>query len=142
MTVGLAFGLAMEIGLAYAAKWAGKSMYQRRANCSKIEKGKYLGKKLERRLGPTSGYVLKPEFEVEINGKPERICAMDGMSRRKWKQFQEGQIYTIYVNPDKPEDCRCTTKVIYMEEIIWWIYGGIMFYGSIIICVVSLLGLI
>ena len=135
MTVGMVFAIAMDIGFAYAAMRAGRSMYRTRANCTELGEGRYLGKKVYKPVYSGSRYKIKPEFEVVIQGKTQTICAMDDLSRHKWKELKEGQIYTIYVNPKKPEEFRCTTKVVYVKEVFWWVAGGFAFYSTIIICI-------
>ena len=65
---------------------------------------------------------------MEIDGKLERICAIDDLSRRKWKEFEKGKMYTLYMDPENPKTFRCTTKVIYLDEFIIWMVGAALFY--------------
>ena len=137
MTIGLFFCCVMDLLLFYAIKWAGKSMVMEKVRCKQIGCGRYVGEKVVR-ISCYGSYRRRAEFEVEVDGKLQRLCAIDDLSRRKWKEFEEGKMYTLYINPEKPETFRCTTKVIYPDELLIWIVGSLFFYGCAIVFILEL----
>lgn len=81
-------------------------------------------------------------FEYDYAGKKRYSTALEDLNRKQWKHFKEGETYTIYVNPKKPEMIRCTKTILRLRDLILILFGGFVLLGFIVTLLTNLWNLV
>lgn len=120
------FGLLFYIilGFLFGAffVYVGVSNIRERKACTEERQAKFL--RIETVPSYNNHTRTKAVFEVKIRGKVCEEHAEEALSRKQAKQFVEGEVYTIYVNPKNPHYFRCLKRVVYFLDIFCIFMGG------------------
>lgn len=108
-----------SLGLFYL----GMSQWLRRKSCKEQITGICI-KKREQKPGTNKVYYCEIYFEYSYNGKKYGHYAIEQFKGNKQDKFQEGFTYPLYINPQKPENIRCTNQVFRIMDFIYLIVGG------------------
>lgn len=117
-------------GFSFLLLWVGLSRWKSRACCREAINGKCMRVYAVTRSRVTSIRVV---FEYFYQGKLRTVRAVDDLSRSQRESFIPGQIYVLYVNPQKPGEIRCTNTVFKFEDFFLVLVGGFMFLGAIML---------
>ena len=79
-----------------------------------------------------NSYYDKVRFYYVYEGKKYETFAVDEMGGRKSSKFEPGKSYPLYINPDKPENIRCTKKVIRFDDWFCILFFGCFYVMGII----------
>lgn len=135
--LGMIFGGVGFFAAMYFCMWMGKDEIKSRRSCTEEKQAKFLGIKPVR-YG-SGGPVMRGQFEFEYRRKKRQEYTMDHLGGRRGDAFKEGEVYTIYINPQDPSICRCTQKIYYIQDFIFIIVGGIGFYGGAIVVLIEII---
>ena len=116
-------------GFGFFLLWVGSSRWKRRYCCRKVINGKCVSVHATVNSGVAHTRAV---FEYYYEGKLRTVRAVEDLSRRQRERFVPGQVYTLYVNPQKPGDIRCTSTVFKFEDFFLVVMGGFIFFGAVI----------
>ena len=118
---GVLFYIVGGLAFAYFVFWCGASDIKDRKSCTKEVQAKFLRVDVQR--GNKNHYRYRGIFEFEKNGRKKERSAMEDLGTSKPKQFQEGQMYTVYVHPKNPNMFRCKKGVYTIGNVIVTMMG-------------------
>lgn len=110
----------------------GKPLYdwKKRLCCKEILNGTFIKISSDHRFGITNIWA---EFEYRYNEKNYQGYSVDKLSRRQLKKFVPGETYPLYINPNRPQSCRCTKRIIMLEDLFLFLFGGFMLLGAVLL---------
>lgn len=122
------YSLIPVILLGILCLWIGMRRWKERLSCKEKIEGVFLSCDV---LGFGNHIYTSAKFEYTYNGRKIKQYAMERLSQKKRKSFQEGKTYPLYVNPQKPKVVRCTKKTFYLEDFFLVILGIFFTLGSL-----------
>ena len=127
--LGVLFYIVGGVAFAYFVFWCGFSSIQERKSFTKEVQAKFL--RVDIQKGYNNHYNYRAIFEFEKNGRKQELSAMEDLGTSKPKQFQEGQMYTVYVNPQNPRMFRCKKGVYTIGYVIVTLFGIFLLISTI-----------
>lgn len=109
--------------LSFCLFYFGISQWLKRKSCKERITGMCL-KKRERQPSVNKVYYCEVNFEYIYNGKKYTSYAIEQFKSKKHERFQTGSTYPLYVNPNIPENIRCTDQLVTTTEIFSIVFGG------------------
>lgn len=110
--------------------WIGIGNWKERLSCKEEIQGVFLSCDV---LGSGNHIYTCAKFEYTYNGRKIQQYTLERLSRKERKEFQKGETYTVYVDPQNPKIVRCTTKVFCFHDFFLVILGSFFTVASLFI---------
>ncbi len=139
MPAGHIFAYFCLAAIGFMMFWIGVSRWKQRLSCTEQITGRFLTTEPVR-----SGKSIKTvgKFEYTYGGQKKTQFAMDDLSGRKKHLFTENETYTLYVNPNNPNEFRCTKKTFSLQDFWLVIMGGFFLFGTLLVVLVEILEMV
>lgn len=98
--------------------------YIKMRQCTEIVQGKCIKISKFSSTSPSYSVYYEIKFSYHYNGKKYEQWSMERLKKMP-ENFTEGETYSLYINPHKPQYNRCTKKIMSIFEGIVLIFMGL-----------------